>query len=291
MAEEKVDAWMPLWIGAYLADTMSLTTQQHGAYLLILFAYWRNKGPLPDDDEDMAGITKSSPSEWKKLRPKIAKFFDVADGVWSHWRADKELATAGVRKAAAVSKAKAGAQALWEKRRKHAPSNATGNAPSIDQASLKQCPTPSPTPEDSTESIPPPEGGGDAEDLTAGFTPTPAGAICKALRMAGIADTNPSHPTLLALIEAGATVDEFAGAAPQAVGKSKPFSYVLSVVTNERQRAAGLRLHHGAMPQQMTPGQRAAHERIAAAVPGLAAKPVTTQPLTEVFDVTARLVG
>lgn len=158
MTTEKVDAWMPLWIGSYLADTMSLTTQQHGAYLLILFAYWRNKGPLPDDDEDMASIAKASAGEWKKLRPKIAKFFDIEGGMWVHGRAEKELAAAGHRKASATSKAKAGAEALWKKRRgqaeSDAPSDAPSNAPGIPGAELWQCPTPSPTPSPSESSVP-----------------------------------------------------------------------------------------------------------------------------------------
>ena len=164
--DKKVDAWMPLWIGAYLADTMNLTTQQHGAYLLILFAYWRNKGPLPDDDEDMAAITKASPADWKKLRPKIARYFEVADGVWTHGRAEKELADAGARKGKAVSKAKAGADALWKKRREQAESDASGNAPSdassIGQALHEHCPTPSPTPSPSESSVPNGTGAADA---------------------------------------------------------------------------------------------------------------------------------
>jgi len=165
-AEEKVDAWMPLWIGSYLADTMKLTTLQHGAYLLLLIAYWRERGPLADDDEELASTVKASLKEWRALRPKLERFFTIEDGVWRHGRADQELAKAQGHKAKASAKGRAGAQARWEKDAKHSPGNASGSGPGdapgiapgnatsigtgsavgIAQALLGQCPTPSPIP-------------------------------------------------------------------------------------------------------------------------------------------------
>ena len=139
-AEEKVDAWMPLWIGAYLADTMTLTTQQHGAYLLLLFAYWRNRGPLPDDDEDLASIVKSSADEWKRLRCKLERFFVIEAGEWRHKRADDELRRAQDHRAKASAKAKKAAEAKWAKKREQCHQDAL----SIAQAVPEQCPTPSP---------------------------------------------------------------------------------------------------------------------------------------------------
>lgn len=81
---ERADAWMPLWIGDYLADTMGLSTAQHGAYLLLIMAYWRDGQALPDDDDFLRGITKTERGEWKRMRPVIARFFTVADGCWRH---------------------------------------------------------------------------------------------------------------------------------------------------------------------------------------------------------------
>jgi uncharacterized protein YdaU (DUF1376 family) len=139
-ADEKVDAWMPLWIGAYLADTMTLTTQQHGAYLLLLFAYWRNRGPLADDDEDLASIVKASADEWPRLRAKLERFFVIEAGAWRHKRADDELKKAQDGRAKASDKASKAASAKWAKQRKQCSSD----APSIAPAVPEQCPTPSP---------------------------------------------------------------------------------------------------------------------------------------------------
>lgn len=143
----KTDAWMPLWIGSYLADTQRLTRDQHGGYLLLIMDYWRN-GPPPDDDEVLRAITKATPAEWKKLRPALVGFFRLVDGKWNHKRIDQELADSMSRKAKAGSKAKAAAEARWKQGRGNASGNAPGNAPSIPtsspQAMHKECPTPSP---------------------------------------------------------------------------------------------------------------------------------------------------
>jgi uncharacterized protein YdaU (DUF1376 family) len=160
--ENKVDAWMPLWIGSYLADTMKLTTIQHGAYLLLLIAYWRERGPLNDDDEELASTVKASPKDWRALRPKLEGFFLVDGGKWRHGRADQELAKALEHKAAAVTKAKAGADARWKKQREareQAASNACGNAPSIAQGLPGQCPPPSPPPSSLRSDPPAPDPG------------------------------------------------------------------------------------------------------------------------------------
>lgn len=150
--DKKTDAWMPLWIGAYLADTQRLTRDQHGGYLLLLMAYWREGGPLADDNEELAAIVKATPKEWAQLRPRMAKFFTVADGTWTHKRVEQELAGAKERSDKSSSKAQKAAQARWGNASKDESSNAHGNAPSIPQALQEQCPTPSPPPSSSLRS-------------------------------------------------------------------------------------------------------------------------------------------
>lgn len=141
---DKTDAWMPLWIGAYLADTMKLTTVQHGAYLLLLMAYWRERSPLPDDDDELRSITKTDKGEWKRIRPVMAKFFKVDGGVWWHKRVEHEIASANERSKKAVEKAEKAAQARWGAKPKNAPSNAPSIPQALPEDVHEECPTPSP---------------------------------------------------------------------------------------------------------------------------------------------------
>ena len=151
------DAWLPLWIGDYMADTAHLSRDEHGGYLLLLFAYWRSGGPLPDDDKRLANIVKATPSEWKKLRPVLAEFFLVDDGVWTSKRMERELADAAHRSSKASGRAKTAAEARWKKTDQGGagdsksdassmPEACLKHAPSIAQALHEECPSPSPSP-------------------------------------------------------------------------------------------------------------------------------------------------
>lgn len=149
---KKTDSWMPLWIGDYLADTQHLTRDEHGAYLLMLMAYWRNAGPLVDDNKRLAAITKATLKEWAELRPVLLEFFEVVDGHWHQKRMDAELSESVDRAEKAASKARKAAEARWgqssDASSSNAPSSATStarsNASSIPQALHEQCPSPSP---------------------------------------------------------------------------------------------------------------------------------------------------
>lgn len=82
---------LPLWTDAYLADTTHLTTEQHGAYLLLLMTAWRRPNcDLPDDDKFLAAICKCDGRKWVHLRSVLAQFFQIADGVWVQNRLVKE---------------------------------------------------------------------------------------------------------------------------------------------------------------------------------------------------------
>lgn len=79
--------WMKLWVADYLGDTQHLTTLEHGAYLLLIMAYWQ-RGSLPADEDDLARIARLSPYLWKKHRETLAGLFGPG---WRHKKIDEQI--------------------------------------------------------------------------------------------------------------------------------------------------------------------------------------------------------
>lgn len=78
-----------------------------------------------------------------------------------------------------------------------------------------------------------------------------AGACCRELMRHGVHSCNPHHPTFIALLEAGATEEEFIQAARNALGRGKAsFAYVVGTVKRQREEAAKLVLHRGRLPNR-----------------------------------------
>lgn len=102
---------MPLWTDAYISDTLHLSAAEHGAYLLLLMAMWRNGGVLPNDDKTLARISRLSARQWVKSKPTLMRFM-VFDGKWiSQPKLQKTLSD--VRKKSTSQAAKA--KAKWRK--------------------------------------------------------------------------------------------------------------------------------------------------------------------------------
>ncbi len=150
---ERPDTWMPMYWADYFADTGELSVIEHGAYLLLIGHYWR-KGPLPDDDERLARIARCTPSEWRRVRPAVAGFFTVADGVWTHSRIEREWE----RAANITAKRAAAGRASAEQRKGHQNPQQTVNTCSthvdgVLQQNGRPSPSPSPSPPQATPSV------------------------------------------------------------------------------------------------------------------------------------------
>lgn len=83
--------FMQLYVADYLADTQHLTTEQHGAYLLLLMTMWRNAGSLPNDEKKLARIAHVSLKRWHIIAGDVMAFFDITDDRITQKRLSEEL--------------------------------------------------------------------------------------------------------------------------------------------------------------------------------------------------------
>jgi len=101
-------AWMPMYWADYLADTMHLSTFQHGCYLLLIAAYWRKGGPIPADPKYLAQVCRTSNDKLARYGNPVLAMFTCKDGLLRHERIEKELLRSSDRLAAAVANGRAG---------------------------------------------------------------------------------------------------------------------------------------------------------------------------------------
>ena len=104
--------YMQLYVADYLADTAHLTTEEHGAYLLLLFSYWQTGKPLRGDR--LASVSRMGAERWASVEPTLKEFFHVKSGVWTHFRVESDLEKVGSKskKNSEAGKASARAKAL-----------------------------------------------------------------------------------------------------------------------------------------------------------------------------------
>src|SRR3546814_9134794 len=66
---------IPLFPDAYHRDTTHLTTEEHGAYLLLLMAAWGTEDcSLPNDERRLAALSKTAVQRWRKIAPTVLEF-------------------------------------------------------------------------------------------------------------------------------------------------------------------------------------------------------------------------
>lgn len=125
---------MPFYVGDYLADTGHLTTEEHGAYLLLLMQAWTRDGTLPADDDRLRALARMDRRGWARVRDTVLSFF-VRDGDYlRNKRIDRERENVEKRVENLRSRGRAGAAVRWKK------SNEIKAGPMLEPM-LKQCQT------------------------------------------------------------------------------------------------------------------------------------------------------
>lgn len=102
--------WMPVYWGDYFKNTFHLTTEEHGAYFLLMGYYWQN-GKIKNDKKLLKNITKISE---KKLQ-NVLSFFEEKEGYLYHGGLDEEKAKSAENKAKQKKRTEAATSKRWGK--------------------------------------------------------------------------------------------------------------------------------------------------------------------------------
>lgn len=257
-------------IGDYLKDTVHLSLLEHGIYGRLLDIYYTRESALPLD-QVMRLVGARTDEERSAVRDVLNEFFTEEDGVYKHSRCDREIA----RYQEKQRKASVSASARWNKSAEHTERNANAMRTHSEGNALQTPDTRHQTP--------------DPEINTNTACATDAGRVCVSFKAHGINDVNPGHPGLLSLIAAGATDEEFIGAASTAKERGKGFAYAIGMLKRQRAEAAQPPPTRAGPPEpDWRKEQRERNEEFAG--PASASRRATKQT-AEVIDVTARRLG
>lgn len=266
-------------IGDYAAATRHLSMLEHGAYTMLLDTYYTTEQALPADIKAAARKAGArSKEEIAAVEVVLTEFFLLQPDGWHSARCDAEISA--YQQKAETNRVVGGRGGRPKKPPKNNPDGFDLETQTVSENDvLRNHPgtlTTNHQPlttnqEPLNPPHPPPNTEGGFSDFPEPAEPvgTQAGAVCKAMRRAGIADVNPANQSLLALLQAGATEAEFASAAATAAGSAKGFGYALGIVAGERKRAAKLarQVLHGTLPAAETTYQRSMRERMQEAAP------------------------
>ncbi|BCG71963.1 hypothetical protein MesoLj113a_31210 [Mesorhizobium sp. 113-1-2] len=116
--------FMQLYVSDFVGDTLQLSTEQIGAYMLILMAMWNAGGRLPDDDAKLARVARLSLKRWRAISGDLLTFFERESGEIGHKRLTRELHKAQVKSEARAAAGARGGAATALKTKAHPPANA-----------------------------------------------------------------------------------------------------------------------------------------------------------------------
>lgn len=121
-------AFLPMYTGDYFRDTRHLSPLRHGVYLQLLFYCWDQRGPLPLDEQECAGIANCrSQDDVEALRYILNRFFIKMDDGWYNKRMQREIERAN---AISLKRKSAGAKG-YQAKAKHLPSKRVASASTL----------------------------------------------------------------------------------------------------------------------------------------------------------------
>jgi len=116
--------YMQLYIADYLADTMHLSAEEHGAYLLLMFNYWQTGKPIPKNR--LAKIARLTNERWADVEPSLQEFFCDNGEEWVHLRIEEDLASVREKLTKKSAAGKASVQARRSRKETKQERNLTG---------------------------------------------------------------------------------------------------------------------------------------------------------------------
>ena len=130
--------YMQLYVADYLADTMHLSTEEHGAYLLLIFNYWQTGKPIPK--VRLARIARLTNDRWLSVEDSLKEFFNHNGSEWEHDRIDRDLAAVHAAQEQKAAAGKASAQARRKKKQTE-PQRESNDRSNPVEGSFEQNPT------------------------------------------------------------------------------------------------------------------------------------------------------
>ena len=210
-------------LGDYAKKCGRLTMLQHGAYTLLIDSCY-DREQFPTLEEAIDWCWASTTEEIEAVTFVLRKFFTLEGDVYVQNRIKDEVAEYQLK--AETNKR------IANERETNRKLKSTKRERSVNEALDKSNESP-PNQEPITNNH---NKQTHTEETLTRKEPTLAGLVCKSLKKLNITGINPSNPTLLALLDAGATVEEFENAAIMA--KVRTMNYIIGTVKGQREQAA-----------------------------------------------------
>lgn len=233
----------PHHIGDFDRATRHLTRMERSIYRDLLDLYYDTEAPLTLDREKLCRrIIARSNEESTAVEQVLNEFFTETPAGWYHDRCEAEIEAYrnNTSQKAQAGKASAEAKRLRKQQAINAASTGVEQPLNERSGSVGTDDNGASTNQNQNQNQEPIQTHAPLDGEESARVVSMSGAVCMAMRVAGLASVNSSSPELLQLIESGADIGCFVDAARLAVKKGKGFAYALGIVSGQLQDAAAM---------------------------------------------------